>query len=526
MPKSRVPKSYYFSRLYSQPFHRNVDRIAQVDFRTFDPFVPENRQTVANCKKHRRQRHELSDKCKHVLAIVDAQENLLTVKPQGTTVQQQSGTNAPQKTDISIEFGDGIPETAKEYIKYWITNSGLVKKPYSRTYDVHGIKDEHNHSEIPSVVMMVPFEELPKIDESGMKKIFDEFNADPISYSRRNKVGNVRIYSTDKISGETDALGLKEFLPLKIMGSEIIGKDLKKAYISDESGNRKRVGYNEELAQLEINYKLLNSLKQKLLELPEDDIKYEDRKLSLEKKIVDESVKMKKMINSIKESLNRDQKEELLEVLDADEELLNEQLAAKDKQRENKDNRRKELEILTNLLSPENNIAPNRGKSGTDPIGRAIQIVETATKIPTNIVGAINEGIQLKEKMKDDELKQQVKDLQRQKKHIQRSPGEAYNMVFEVRREKQQTVDPEEQKRKEEEKKNKPEPSKEEEYKEYENIHEQMKEEGREDENDIPVAEPEPDFLVNNSNAYSVKRNKKKKESMVDQEDSSEQLRL
>lgn len=519
MPTNRVPKSYYFSRLYSQPFHRNVDRIAEVDFRTFDPFVPENRQTVANCKKHRRQRHELSDKCKHVLAIVDAQENLLTVKPQGTNVQQQSEGGNSQKTDISIEFGDGIPETAKEYIKYWLTNSGLVKKPYSRTYDVHGIKDEHNHSDMPSVVMMVPFEELPKIDQTGMKKIFDEFNSDPVKYSRQNKVGNVRIYSTNKISGDSDALGLKEFLPLKIVGSEVIGKDLKKAYITDEFGNKKKVGYSEELAQLEMKYKSLNSLKQKLLELPEDDIKYEEKRMALETKIVDESLKMKKLINNVKENISRDEKDELLGMLDSDEELLQDQLDIKDKKRQNKENRQKELEILTNLLSPENNIAPNRGKSGTDPIGRAIQIAETATKIPLNIVNAVGETIKLKEQKKEDELKEQMKQLQRDRKHIQRSPAETSNIVFEVRRDKQKPFDPEEQKRKEEEKKTKQEPSKEEEFKEYENIHETMAQDKQQEEQEQPIAEPERDSIINNSNAYSVNSKKKRRKAPEEEND-------
>ena len=47
--------------------------------------------------------------------------------------------------------------------------------------------------------------------------------------SKEFKVGNVRIYSRNKSTGEHDALGLKNYLPLKIVGNKFIGKDLKKA---------------------------------------------------------------------------------------------------------------------------------------------------------------------------------------------------------------------------------------------------------------------------------------------------------
>ena len=117
MPSNRIPKSYYFSRLYSDPFHQDEERLTQTKLMNFDPFAPENRQSVANCKKHRRQRHELSDKCKHVLAIVDAQERLLSVKTTNTGADNMNNENNMGDTDISIEFGDGIPEIAKEYIK-------------------------------------------------------------------------------------------------------------------------------------------------------------------------------------------------------------------------------------------------------------------------------------------------------------------------------------------------------------------------------------------------------------------------
>jgi hypothetical protein len=471
MPTKRIPKSYYFSRLYSKPFHRNVDRIAQVDFRTFDPFVPENRQTVANCKKHRRQRHELSDKCKHVLAIVDAQENLLAVKPL-VPGQQITGNGEEKTTEISIEFGDGIPEIAKEYIKFWLTSSGLVNKPYSRQYDVHNIKDEHNHSESPSIVMMVPFEDLPKIQEKGKEEIFGAFNKNPREFARKFKIGNVRIYSTNKVTGEEDALGLKDYLPLKIVGSELIGKDLKKATVYRGDDPLKYSGYENDLKHIDLKQRTIEQLEQELFDLPEDTKNYNKQKLNIENRIANERDRLKKLVQGVEGGLSNQDKKELLDSIDAQGDVLHEEISVYEKKKQNKENRDKELEILSQLLSPEANIAENRGKSGTDPIGRALQVAETAIKAPMNVLNVITQRKEQKEKEKNDELQNQLRDLQRQRQKIDRNPSESYKVVFEVKRDKQEKEAPT-QTVQEEAVGPKTTPQTEEELKNYEKVHEQ-----------------------------------------------------
>lgn len=215
--------SAYFRRLYSQPFHQDKERLKETNLIDFDPFSSENRQSVANCKKHRRQRHELSDKCRYVLGIVDSWERLLSLQ---APIQTQEGVTMPH-IEISITFGDGIPEMAKEYVKYWLTNSDIVKDPYGRIYDIRSIDDE-THGKKDYVLMLVPFENTPTVNIEDVESLFDTFMHRPETVANDIKVGNVKVFSKLKETRESDALGFKDVLPVKIIGDEVVGQDMKK----------------------------------------------------------------------------------------------------------------------------------------------------------------------------------------------------------------------------------------------------------------------------------------------------------
>lgn len=461
MPKKRSPSSYYFKNLYSAPFHQNVDRIGQVNLRTFDPFVPESRQTVANCKKHRSQRHNLSDKCKHVLSIVDSQEGLLAVKPMtvGEGIASQGGIQ--QKTEISIKFGDGIPETAKEYIKNWIEQSGMVNKPYSRQYDVHNLKDEQAHGDKPYVVMMAPFEDLSKLQEKQLPQLFASFNENPRKFSKKYKVGNVRIYSVDKISGEDDAMGFKNYLPLKIVGKEMIGKNLKKSnelikaagavqqptsgvYVDgvletpknktimsperaakQEHLERKVASINHHMEELKRNANIVQKLKKELSRSTDDAQKklIEGKIHRLEEKNINSEDVIFNNKEFIRTNYDKDKVEEILRPLEERYNDLSFKIDMAERKRKTKENHTKQRKIISDLVNPNKNLAANRGKSGMDPIGRALQVVETGAKSGINIINAVKEQGILNEKKDLDALENEAKDTKRKIEQAKKQPG-------------------------------------------------------------------------------------------------------
>lgn len=206
--KKKSPRAPWFSSQYSNPFHQDTKRLERVDFTNFDPYVPENRQVVANCKKHRRQRHNLSDKCKSVLSIIDFQERLLSVEGAQIPGQPSQAGVAEVKADILIRFGNGIPEISKEYIKHWISSSGIVQEPYSREYDVHTMDDSHKHKNRFTVILNVPFFRAEGITPEETKQIIEAYMENPEGFEEKFKVKPVYLYGRNKVSGEDDAFGV------------------------------------------------------------------------------------------------------------------------------------------------------------------------------------------------------------------------------------------------------------------------------------------------------------------------------
>jgi hypothetical protein len=412
--KTRPPSKFYFSSQYKTPFHRNEDRLSQIDFRTFDPFVPEARQTVANCKKHRRQRHELSDKCKHVLAAVDAQERLLSTRPEAQQAVGYSAQGATmRKPEISIEFGDGIPEIAKEYVKFWIEQSGMVKEPYSRQYDVHNIKDEHNHAEKPSVVLMAPFMETDITNENQLAAAIKTFFENPKAFTMKGKVGNLRIYSINKKTQEEDAVGYVSQLPIKIIGKEIITKNLQKA--SDD----RTIKQSTDPKQWERNIRSQRKAAEKRMERvkarqdhPEDGDNQDD----LQEEFNIEEQNYLKLTESLGDLLSEPERRKLA----GDKRQLKIAMDARTKRNKEKEYNTKQSKILRNMLSPENNIAPNRMGEGTNPIGYAVQVAETPFRMVSNLLNGIVERKMAQKERKEDEEYQ---------KEINRIEGEEYRLT-------------------------------------------------------------------------------------------------
>jgi len=412
-PKKRTPSSFYFSSLYEDPFHRDEDRISQIDFRTFDPFVPEARQTVANCKKHRRQRHELSDKCKHVLAIIDTQEKLLSTKPEAAQMAGYSAQGAPmEKPEISIEFGDGIPEVAKEYVKFWIERSGMVREPFSRQYDVHNIKDEHNHAEKPSIVMMVPFMDIEVADENQFNSIFQVFFQNPKEFAAKYPVGNVRIYSVNKKTNEEDAVGYADSLPIKIVGQEIIGKNLRKARTikydpevemkveAEPDEREERLTYEQLFREKEGRFQnALKDIDENIARFPEGPNR--DNLLRERKKLIDNYQRDFVSLTEKQRKYDAERKKQEVENLK--------------ERKENEANREKEKSTIRTIF--ENSIPPNRvsNDGNLHPMGRSIQVAEAGVKAPLAALQSMiaNRQKQIDEKKlaEDERLRQEAKQL-------------------------------------------------------------------------------------------------------------------
>lgn len=445
--RGRVPKSFYFSRLYSDPFHQDADRISQIDFRTFDPFVPESRQTVANCKKHRRQRHELSDKCKHVLAIVDAQERLLSTKPETAQLAGYSAQGAVMKRpEISIEFGDGIPESAKEYVKFWIKSSGMVTEPFSRQYDVHNIKDEHNHPEKPSIVIMVPFVEVQATDENKTKVINQQFFDNPKIFASKNKIGNLRIYSVNKRTGDEDAVGYADQLPIKIIGRDIIGKNLQKAirngregkepqekvkvtlppnfYIEGLEGKPLTQEQERYLKDLGTWYKGIETreteaaiLRDKAAKEGELDPREAKRLDVLEHELARRRDTYHNLERKITNSLNEAEKEEFEALKESNIQYRQNKLRINEEMKHKRIESEKKKKIFSDLLSPSKNIAPNRVPNGgvMNPIGNALRVVESPFHIAANVAGALSSYVDIKREREERKLKNDLEDAKRGK---------------------------------------------------------------------------------------------------------------
>lgn len=490
MPSKRNPKSYYFSRLYSEPFHRDEKRLSQINLLNFDPFAPENRQSVANCKKHRRQGHELSDKCKHVLAIIDAQEKLLSVKPPDTGAGNKMNNNGNLKdTDISIKFGDGIPEIAKEYIKNWISKSGLIQLPYSRIYDVHEIRDDQNRDDLPSIVMLVPMIDDVSLleDETILNKLFEEFKKDPIEFSKKFKVGNVRIYSRNKSTGEHDALGLKNYLPLKIIGNKFIGKDLKKAVIENidvdflgeklenvspdiltdineiktrikeySLKEKKLHKKREEFESILREYpKKIEELELKIRDKKSKNIDFSEEKSNIDKlndqindakenleKLEIEAVKNQKYkntidqkINSLGSKLSKENNKKIINEYKEKMSKLDEEIEEIKEEIKYRENQKIKAKILNTAFSDV--IAPQKVKTGPinpdiNPIGIAMQIAETVSvNIPKKILTLRSQLGEEKTKEKTEEKIEEIKRQKEQyKKDIEERKKDKFNIKF------------------------------------------------------------------------------------------------
>jgi len=405
----RLPSSFHFKSQYSAPTHRNEDRLSQVDFRTFDPFVPEARQTVANCKKHRRQRHELSDKCKHVLAIVDAQERLLSTRPEAQQSVGYSAQGAPMnKPEISIEFGDGIPEIAKEYVKFWIEQSGMVKEPHSRQYDVHTIEDQHNHSEKPSIVLMAPFIDTDMTDENKSKAFIRAFFEQPNEFAAKNKVGNLRIYSTNKKTYEEDAVGYLNYLPIKIIGKEVITKNLQKTNVEREGLRVNPTTNLEEWTNLTENR--IRTSKRKMAEA-EENLKNPPEGKTPEQ-MQDKFNAAKKEYLHLTDQYQEFASEPMKREISTKRRQLRAKENAKEEHKKTKEYRDKQEKIFTDMLSVENNVAPNRMGEGTNPLGYAVQAAETVPRTALNVINQlVSRSLAQKERKEELEYQEKMKEI-------------------------------------------------------------------------------------------------------------------
>jgi hypothetical protein len=382
---NRLPKSFYFSSQYKAPFHRNEDRLNQIDFRTFDPFVPESRQTVANCKKHRRQRHELSDKCKHVLAVVDAQERLLSTRPEA---QQAAGYSAQgstmHKPDISIEFGDGIPEIAKEYVKFWIEQSGMVKEPYSRQYDVHNIKDQHNHAEKPSIVLMAPFMETDITDENQLTMAIRSFFENPKIFAAKGKVGNLRIYSINKKTHEEDAVGYLNHLPIKIIGKETITKNLQKAERVREDNEPPIINLEDRQENVEEGVDIYKDKIENIQYRIDNPMEGDAPEYVLRERLFQTKTRYYNLLDDYQEFASEPEKQRI----STEKRKLKSDMDAVEQHKKASEYNNKQRKILMNMLSPENNIPPTRTN---DPyiFSPAVQVAEAPFRIAANLIGGL-----------------------------------------------------------------------------------------------------------------------------------------
>ncbi len=360
-----------FRHVPGSTFHRDEDRINTIDFRYFDPFTPENRQTVANCKKHSKQKHQLSDKCKHILAILNVQENMLTIDSDDNTMGYSAQGNTPQASEISIDFGDGIPEVGKEYIKRWISNSGMIDNPFSMEYHVHSIdKDTHDIND-PHVIMAIP--NTDDIEPVKVDETINNFYKNPKDFT--NNILKVKIYSRMKDTKEKNALGFQIKNPNEKTVAVIIGD---KVMINSEDINKARkatgMGWYKPPKEDTDYDSILSDLEEKILNyqnMAENAKKYTDKEKYED--IAEALYDKYKKIESDKKS--EEVKGELEEDIGTEREITDQDI----KNREKDLNRSKvnELESAMDFGSyiPENDIGP-----WTNPIGQTLRALKTPFK--------------------------------------------------------------------------------------------------------------------------------------------------
>lgn len=100
----------------------------------FDPWAKENRQIVADCKRARTMGHQLGDKCRKILAMVDAQE-----RARGKGGKKGSGPGAGSGapyTDLNVQWEEGRKGGGKCAEARRMLGSGLAEseKYYSDVY--------------------------------------------------------------------------------------------------------------------------------------------------------------------------------------------------------------------------------------------------------------------------------------------------------------------------------------------------------------------------------------------------------
>jgi len=164
----------------------------------FDPFDPRNRQIVANCKKHRTQRHNLSDKCKKVLSMVDAAERERAGK--GKKQTRGAGSGMPY-TDLNVVwtggrkkcphekiYGEELTDSEKYYTDVFI--KGRMEKegkdPYGAQYEArpancYGFRQKN------TMYGHAPIFDTTKMREQQVKQLLNEFFRDPKAFEAKYK---------------------------------------------------------------------------------------------------------------------------------------------------------------------------------------------------------------------------------------------------------------------------------------------------------------------------------------------------
>jgi hypothetical protein len=189
----------------SKAGHHNVKNVARKprglkmydDAMTgFDPEAPENRQIVANCKKHRTQRHNLSDKCKKVLSMVEAggRDRSGKKKKQGSG----AGRGMPY-TDLNVTWGDGrkkcphaaeygtqLTESEKYYTDVFIKGTMEKKNedPYSNAYlarpaNCYGFRQKN------TMYTHAPIFDTTQMREQQIKQLLTEYFRDPKAFEAK-----------------------------------------------------------------------------------------------------------------------------------------------------------------------------------------------------------------------------------------------------------------------------------------------------------------------------------------------------
>ncbi len=192
-------------RMNSKAGHHNVKNVARKprgmkmydDAMTgFDPEAPENRQIVANCKKHKTQKHNLSDKCKKVLSMVEAGGRDRAGKKKQQT--RGSGRGMPY-TDLEMvwgsgrekcphkeKYGDKLTESEKYYADIF-TKGRMEKKgqdPYANMYEArpancYGFRQKN------TMYGHAPIFDTTQMREQQIKQLLTEYFRDPKAFEAK-----------------------------------------------------------------------------------------------------------------------------------------------------------------------------------------------------------------------------------------------------------------------------------------------------------------------------------------------------